>query len=152
MAFENPLVGTWTLVSWYNETAEGEKIYPFGDKPSGYISYSQDGFVFVHMAKPDRAIFVAPDDPFGGTAAEDSEAFKSHITYAGPYNYQNDRVIHSVTHSFCPNWVGTQQVRDVAFVGDILRLSAKGLTIGGRLVDAYLDWRRADPTTKPSQN
>jgi len=144
MSQENPLLGTWTLVSWYNQTAEGEKLYPFGKDPSGYISYAQDGFVFVHMAKTDRADFAAADDPFGGTVAEDSEAFKSHITYAGPYDYRGHQVIHSVTHSFCPNWVGTQQVRDVEFVGDILRLSAKGLTIGGQLVDAYLDWRRAN--------
>ncbi len=95
------------------------------------------------MEKPERAQFVVQDDPFGGTAAEDTATFKSNLTYAGTYDDQGAKVVHSVTHSFCPNWVGTQQVREVAFEGDILRLSARNLVIEGKHVDAHLEWRRA---------
>lgn len=78
-----PLVGTWSLLDRFNQTEDGRKLYPLGEDATEYISYSRDGFVFVHMMSNNRATFKA-NDPFGGTALKDSGAFKSHITYAGP--------------------------------------------------------------------
>ena len=143
MAQRNLLIGTWTLESWFNQADDGTRAYPFGQNPQGSISDSNDGFVFVHMAKAKPAAFAAPNDPFGGSEAEDPAAFKSHLTSAGMYEHRGDQVIHSVTQSFCPNWVGTEQVRDVESDGDLLRLSAKRITIAGQVVDAFLEWRRA---------
>ena len=122
---------------------DGTRAYPFGQNPQGSISDSNDGFAFVHMAKAKPAAFAAPNDPFGGSEAEDPAAFKSHLTSAGMYEHRGDQVIHSVTQSFCPNWIGTEQVRDVEFDGDLLRLSTKRITIAGQVVDAFLEWRRA---------
>lgn len=143
MAQDTPLIGTWTLESWFNQADDGTREHPFGLSPTGYISYSHDGYVFVHMARAERAAFAVPNDPFGGSEAEDSRAFKSHLTYAGTYEHRGDKVIHSVTQSFCPNWIGTNQVRDVDLDGDTLRLSAKRIMIAGQVVDAFLEWRRA---------
>lgn len=143
MAQGNLLIGTWTLESWFNQADDGTRAYPFGQNPQGSISDSHDGFVFVHMAKAKRAAFAARNDPFGGSEAEDSATFNSHLTYAGMYEHRGDQVIHSVTQSFCPNWIGTEQVRDVEFDGDLLRLSTKRITIAGQVVDAFLEWRRA---------
>jgi len=140
---ETPLTGTWSLRAWYNETADGRRIYPLGDDATGYISYSPDGFVFVHLMAADRSLY-AVNDPFGGTAEEDTAAIKSQISYAGPYVFNGDQVIHHVTHSSCPNWVGTKQVRGVEFIGADLRLSAGGALFQGHQVTAYVDWRRAE--------
>ena len=85
----------------------------------------------------------AGNDPFGATQAEDSAAMKSHITYAGPYTIDGDHVIHHVRHASCPNWVGTEQIRQVRFMGDRLRLSASGAVFRGRSVTAIVDWQRA---------
>ena len=137
-----PLVGTWSLCSWYNQTEDGRRLFPFGKDASGYISYSPDGFVFVHLMTSRRVPF-AVNDPFGGTLQEDSDAFKSHITYAGRYEFTGDRVIHRVTQASCPNWVGTAQIRQVEFIGKDLRLSAAGALLGGYKVTACLDWQRA---------
>lgn len=89
-----------------------------------------------------RALFTV-NDPFGGTAQEDSGAFKSQITYAGPYEYHGDHVIHRVTQASCPNWVGSAQVRQVEFIGKRLRLSAADAMFRGQKVTAYFDWYRA---------
>ena len=137
-----PLIGTWSLLDWYNETDAGQRLYPLGKQATGYISYSQDGFVFVHMMAADRASFCV-NDPFGGTADEDSEAFKTHITYAGRYTYNGDHVIHDVTQASCPNWIGTKQIRQVALVDQRLRLSAAGATFQGQKVTAFVEWTRA---------
>ena len=142
MSEVTPLVGTWELLAWYNETADGRRIYPLGDRATGYISYTADGFVFVHLSAAERALYTV-NDPFGGTPEEDAAAIKSQITYAGPYEYRIDHVIHRVTQSSCPNWVGTEQRRQVEFRGEELRLSAAGALFQGEKVTAIVDWRRA---------
>ena len=133
-----PLVGTWSLLSWYNRTEDGRRLYPLGKDATGYISYSPDGFVFVQMMACHRTLFTV-NDPFGGTAQEDSGAFKSQITYEGPYEYHGDHVIHRVTQASCPNWVGSAQVRQVEFIDKRLRLSAADAMFRGQKVTAYLD-------------
>lgn len=142
MARNTPLTGTWALVAWYNLTRDSKRIYPLGERATGYISYSHDGFVFVHLSAADRLPY-AVNDPFGGTAEEDAAAIKSQITYAGPYEFHGDHVIHRVTQSSCPNWVGTEQRRMVELRGDRLRLSAPGALFQGEDVTAIVDWRRA---------
>lgn len=136
------LVGTWELIRWYNEDASGQRFFPFGEYVSGYISYSPDGFVFVHMSANDRPHY-ANSDPFTGTPQEHQAAMISHITYAGTYTQDRDVVTHHVTQASCPNWVGSKQVRQVALNKDDLSLSAAGAKFQGHDVTAYVDWVRA---------
>ena len=141
---ECALIGTWTLRGWFNRTGTGRAIYPLGEKATGLISYSPDGYVFVHLMAPGRLAYAVAD-PFLGTAKEDSAAMKSQITYAGSFEYHGDRVVHHVSLASCPNWVGTEQVRRVELSGDKLRLSAAGVRFQGEQVTAIVDWRRATP-------
>lgn len=136
------LLGTWALIAWYNEEADGTRHYPLGQDATGYISYTADGFVFVQMSAAGRALY-AVNDPFGGSPDEDSAAIKSQITYSGTYAVTGDQVVHHVTQASCPNWVGTEQLRSIEFIGDRLRLSAAGAVFQGRQVTAYVDWERA---------
>lgn len=138
----NRLVGTWNMVDWHNVDQDGNKFYPLGSDATGYISYSDDGHVFVHIMAAERQLYVV-NDPFGGTPEEDAAAIKSQISYAGPYTYRDGEVIHHVTHSSCPNWVGTEQRRNVRFDGDCLELSAPGALFQGRSVTAFVTWKRA---------
>ncbi len=138
----NPLIGTWSMIAWYNEDADGNRFYPLGEDATGYISYAPDGFVFVHLAAKNRVHYALPD-PFGGSVAEDSAALKSQITYAGPYTFHGDHVVHHVTQSSFPNWVGGDQVRQVTFTDFGMRLSAAGARFQGVEVTAYVDWERA---------
>lgn len=140
----SPLKGTWTLLAWYNLCPDGTRIYPLGEDASGYISYTQDGFVFVQLTAANRVLY-ANNDPFGGTEAEDSAAMKSQITYSGRYTDNGDHVVHSVTQASCPNWVGTAQIRNIEFNGDRLTLSASNAMFQGREVTAVVEWERAYP-------
>ena len=142
MSQAKSLVGTWMLVAWYNLTSDGQKLYPLGPDATGYISYTSDGFVFVQMTAANRDPY-ALNDPFGATAAEDSAAMKSQITYSGTFAFNGDHVVHHVTHASCPNGVGTEQKRQVEFKGDGLRLSAAGAVFQGREVTACVEWKRA---------
>ena len=137
-------MGTWRLIRWSNVSDNGETTYPLGKEATGYISYSSDGFVFVHVMAANRPLY-AVNDPFGGTLDEDAAAVKSHISYAGSYEHRGNVVTHNVTHASCPNWVGTEQVRTVHFEGGRLELSATGARFQGRTVIVYVLWERAKP-------
>ena len=138
-----PLSGTWSLTEWANETPDGVRTHPFGQAATGFISYSPDGFVFVHLTAETRDAF-STSDPFGATPEEYVAAMKTHLTYAGNYKQDGNVVRHFVSHSSIPNWVGTTQVRSVTFNGeDTLTLAADAILLDGQLTTATLNWSRA---------
>jgi hypothetical protein len=51
----NPLFGTWKLESMvYEATASGQRSWPYGDLPDGYLSYSSDGRMYAIGMADDR--------------------------------------------------------------------------------------------------
>jgi hypothetical protein len=49
------IVGTWKFQSFFREViATGERQNEFGEKPSGYISYQQDGRMFAMLVGDNR--------------------------------------------------------------------------------------------------
>jgi lipocalin-like protein len=141
--FRDRLRGTWHMTEWYNETPAGERIHPLGPDATGLITYTADDHVMVHISAPNRSPY-AVNDPFGGTASEDQAAIRSTIAYCGTYTLDGNCVVHHVAHATCPNWIGSQQRRHVAFAGDnVLTLSAPGALFQGKTVTAFVHWTRA---------
>ena len=136
------LSGTWRLLSWYNELEDGTRIYPLGEDATGFISYSDDGFVFVQLMAANRESYRI-NDPFGGSAEEDALAIKSQISYSGTFLERGNQVVHIVETATCPNWVGTEQIRNVEFKDSKLVLSATGAKFQGQTVTAYVHWEKA---------
>ena len=122
---DNPLLGTWHLVRWEITYGDGRApTLPFGAEATGLICYTTDGTMQACIARGDRprlssaSVRSAPE-------AECVAAFESYFQYAGPYEIQEIRatpgqqqVLHHVTHSLNPNFVGTQQVRNMTFAPD----------------------------------
>jgi hypothetical protein len=100
---EDPLVGTWNLISWYNEGTGSDPTFPFGTDPVGRIGYTQDGYMFAQISEADRAPY-AIGLLMAGTPEEDVAAMKSCLAYSGPYEFRGDQVVHHVTVSTFPNW------------------------------------------------
>ena len=140
-ALRQAILGTWNLSDWYIESEDGTKTYPLGPGATGYISYSNDDHVFVHITAKGRDKY-AIEDPFGGSLEEDAAAAKSHISYAGPFSVNEDRISHHVTHASFPNWVGSEQIRTARLDGDTLTLVAEGATFNGMSATAYVVWKR----------
>lgn len=143
----NSLVGTYNLVSWENRHASGDVTYPLGRDAKGYISYSPEGFVFVHIMANLRKKHTV-EDLFGGDVSEIKDSATTHISYCGRYEIIGNEVIHYVFISSFPNWVSSQQRRYWEFRGDQLLLSAQGLQVGNEKVDAYLIWKRETPAVR----
>ena len=138
----NKLVGTYDLVSWENRHESGAITYPLGPDAIGAISYSPDGFVFVHIMANNRNKHSV-DDLFGGTVSEIKDSATKHISYCGTYEIKENEVIHHVSVSSFPNWVSSEQRRNWEFNNGNLLLSAQGLQVGNQKVGAYLIWKRA---------
>ena len=136
------LLGTWELISWHNDAADGTRHHPLGEDATGQIIYAADGHVSVALSAADRTPF-AVNDPFGGTDAENAAAMRSHITYVGHFTLDGKAVIHHVHHASCPNWVGTRQRREVTFwPNGTLQLSASDVLFDGQNVPATVLWKR----------
>jgi hypothetical protein len=54
----------------------------------------------------------------------------------------DQEVVHRVTQSSYPNWIGTDRVKTVELDADSLILNARGTVIQGHKVAATLYWER----------
>ena len=130
---KNILVGTYELVSWENRHESGAITYPLGPDAKGFISYSPDGYVFVHIMANNRNRHSLVDW-FGGEISEINESATSHISYCGTYEVKENEVFHYVSVSSFPNWVPSEQKRNWEFQNNHLLLSAQGLQVGNEKV------------------
>jgi Lipocalin-like domain len=139
----NPLVGTWKLQS-YVLTTTGERSTPFGEHPSGYLSYSADGRMYAIGTADDR---IMPHD----IVATDAERVKLHramFAYAGTYSVERDKVIHHVDISWNQVWNGTNQVRFYKLTGDTLTITTAYArsAYDGRESQSVLVWKKVAAT------
>lgn len=109
----SPLVGTWRLVSFQMELqGTGEKIYPMGKAPSGYLSFQPDGRTAVVLTGEGRRPATSE--------AERSALFNTLVAYTGSYRIEGDKWITKVDAAWNPGWVGTEQPRTFRIAGDTL--------------------------------
>jgi hypothetical protein len=120
----NTLQGTWRLKSYVVTTTAGERSTPYGENPSGYLSYSADGRMQVIAAATNRIAPVDSDSPDNEKVA----LYDTMFAYAGTYSVQGDKVIHHVDISWNESWTGTDQVR-------LFEVSGNTLTLATRIAD-----------------
>lgn len=152
MNVDNPLVGSWHLVRWeivYDDLRP--PTLPYGPDAVGLIVYAADGFMSACIARAGRAR-LSSDSVRTAPQAERLAAFESYFHYAGRYTLQRDaalptgmQVVHRVSMALNPNFVGTEQVRDVAFdASGTLTLSASDTVPGSTVVRHHrLRWSRS---------
>ena len=91
---------------------------------------------------------LSSDSVRSAPESERLAAFESYFQYAGPYEIRRQgatrQVVHSVQQSLNPNFVGTQQIRNMDFGADgSLTLSASDLMPGTTVVRHHrLVWTR----------
>jgi hypothetical protein len=126
-------VGTWQLVSVRAMLGDGSPTELYGPGPLGYITYTPDSAM--------HAIVMEPDLPNATPVEVPGRA----IAYAATWEVRGPEVVHHVTASLPPDWIGTDLVRTYAFHGDRMTLTAQYR--GDRYV--ALVWQRAQPVTPP---
>ena len=109
-----PLVGMWRLREFAREyQATGEREYPMGNMPAGYIHFSPEGRMTVVITGEGRKAPTTDQDRVG--------LFNTLVAYTGPYRVDGDTWITMVEVSMNPAWVGTEQTRMFQISGDRLQ-------------------------------
>ena len=136
------LVGTWRLVAFVGQDADGQKTAKFGPKPLGYLTYDARGRMSVHVTRSDRRSFRS-----GASAAspeELREAFEGYFGYFGTYTVDENEgtVTHHVEGASHPDYAGTDQRRVIAWQGNRLVLSTPPEGTAGPDVTYVATWQR----------
>jgi hypothetical protein len=132
-----PLVGLWRLVSFQREyQATGERGYPMGFAPAGYILFLPEGRM---------AVVITGDARKAPTTDQDrAELFNSLVAYTGPYRVDGDTWITMVDVSMNPAWVGAEQTRAFQITGDRLQETSPWMPRpDNRMARAVFTYQRA---------
>jgi hypothetical protein len=114
----NPLLGTWKLRSYVVTDATGRQSTPYGEHPTGYLSYSADGRMQAIGAATERINPAGPAPPENERVA----LYDTMFAYAGTYSLEAGKVTHHVDISWNESWTGTDQVRFFELNGNTLTL------------------------------
>jgi hypothetical protein len=136
------LIGHWTLESLV--AMDGSEVeYPMGQDIEGVITYEQTDHMATQIMRHDRPRF-ASGDMDRGTLAELSAAVAGYTAYFGTYSVDESTAVvtHHVKGSLFPNWVGTDQRREVVFDGDRLTLTSQPILFEGKTRVFRVVWRR----------
>lgn len=136
------IVGVWTLVSVvYEDAATKERVPVYGEHPKGVQIATATGRWLALMTADGRAI--------PKTDADRAQALKTMIGYTGRYRVEDGNVITKVEAAWNEVWVGTEQVRRIAFDGTTLQLESPPMphpNIGDKTVRVIVAWDRETPT------
>lgn len=144
----NPLLGTWHLRRWEITYSDGRApTLPFGPDAVGLIMYTADGGMSACIARAGRPP-LSSESMRKLPTAEAVAAFESFFQYAGRYVLRTHearlQVVHQVTMSLNPSFVGSEQVRDMHFDAEgRLTLSASDTLPGSSILRHHrLQWER----------
>ncbi|MFN2287786.1 MAG: lipocalin-like domain-containing protein [Chromatocurvus sp.] len=143
MISKKDLVGTWQLESWSVGYSDREDFTsPFGDNPEGLLMYSGDDWMSASIGRSDRQ--TLPGDISFRKIPEEklALAYLSYFHYAGRYRVVEGDVIHYVTQSLNPNFVGTEQLRHAELDGQTLVLSGRDKAADGVVRLHSLVWHK----------
>jgi hypothetical protein len=131
-----PLVGLWRLVSFQREyQATGDREFPMGHTPAGYILFLPEGRMAVVITGEGRKAPTTDQDRAG--------LFTTLVAYTGPYRVDGDKWITTVEVSMNPAWVGTEQTRAFEISGDRLQeMTAYAARPDNRLARAVITYER----------
>ncbi len=151
-AVRDRLLGHWNLVNWRISYSDGRPdAFPFGEDALGVILYTPQSWMSASIARSGRSA-LSVSSMRGASAEDQASAFASFFHYAGPFYVRASslaqstaEVVHRVEMSLNPNFVGSEQVRQIQFFGaDGLELSAVEMdTDGGKSRHHRLRWQRA---------
>jgi hypothetical protein len=141
-AENNPLVGTWRLVSFDREiVATKEVVHAYGGHGTGFATYTADGrFISLNIDSTRKP----PAQP----TATDSEAidlYRTMAAYAGSYHVEGDTIIVHVDIAWDQIENGTELIRHFKIEGDRLTYTTpptKNAFLNNQMVASTVVWER----------
>ena len=132
------LLGSWRLIEWQIEEANGSISHPLGEDAVGQLTYTPDGRVSAQLMRSGQASLSTKDWRNTGVN-ERAKAWSGYFGYFGTYSIDEAvaTVNHNIEGSWFPNLVGTTEVRHYQFNGEQLVLDAD--TAWGKV---HIVWER----------
>jgi hypothetical protein len=148
----NPLLGTWKLISAIATLADGT-VEPdvYGSNPTGYLTHTSEGQMMVILSRSDRLPFSEEirsplsEDMYSVPIKERAQAFATFSAYAGTYRLNGNTVTHHLEVASIPNRVGTDLVRTFTLDGNRVTLKTLPTMSNGVLKVFELIWERVEP-------
>ena len=125
------LVGVWKILSLADSLPDGGVFYQFGEKPTGGLVYTADGFMSLQLARDPRPTFA--DGYQKATLEEIKNALEAYVAMYGRYSLDEEgcAVTHHVLGCNFPDMIGTNQVRPFELSGDTLTLKPAPFEMNG---------------------
>jgi hypothetical protein len=121
--------GTWRLVRAVARDADGKELpAPYGGHPMGRVMLGADGRMMAVTCDGRREI------PGG--------AKREYGSYCGNYTFDGKQLITRVDAAADPSRIGSDQVRDVRFEGELMVLRPPARTYGGAPEQRELYWEK----------
>ncbi|MEJ2593606.1 MAG: lipocalin-like domain-containing protein [bacterium] len=140
---QNPLVGSWDLVSFEIHRKNGKTHLPFGKNARGLLIFTASGRVTANLSQNGR-MEIKSGDMMDATHEEMATSFRGYISYFGTYEYfaNSQTVMHHVTGSLFPNWIGDTLKRNVKLDGNRLELITEPTLYGSEEITAVVVWEK----------
>jgi hypothetical protein len=123
------LVGTWRLVRAVARDADGRELpAPYGGQGNGRVALGADGRMMAVVCDGRRELPA-------GVAREYS-------SYCGNYTFDGARLVTRVDAASDPSRIGSEQVREVRFEGDLMVLRPPQRAYGGGVQQRELYWEK----------
>ena len=119
---KSDLIGVWELISFKIHEKNGNTLYPYGKDAIGYIIYTPDNMVSVHMMSAKRL----QNNQYqyqSGTDIEKIEGAENYGGYIGAYELKDNLVIHFPKLCGFPTLLNTLQPRELSLSSNRLTLS-----------------------------
>jgi hypothetical protein len=133
-------VGTWRLVTMRGNLGDGAPEEPYGPEPLGYITYTADGHMHAILMQRDRPPVGTPMEEFSRRTglrrlaflirelpalARQTNATMKSMAYSATWEVLGSELIHHVTASVLPDWIGAELRRTYELDADQLVLTAR---------------------------
>ena len=135
-SLKEQIVGTWRLVSIYNEI-NGTKVHLYGEKPMGMTVFDRSGNHLSFLSKPDLPKFAVANR-LQGTDAENRAVMRGIISGYGTYIVEGDKVAVTSLASSYPNRIGTVETRTYKIVEDQMTVVNPTAASGGISYQTYV--------------
>jgi hypothetical protein len=121
--------GTWRLVRAVARDGVGKELpAPYGGHPSGRVMLGADGRMMAVTCDGRREI------PGGGR--------REYSSYCGNYTFDGKLLVTRVDAASDPSRIGSDQVRDVRFEGNLMVLRPPARAYGGAAEQRELFWEK----------
>ena len=129
----NPLIGSWKVVSWTDTPDKGKPYFPFGANPTGQVVFAQDGHFFAQVLSSPVGPLPAVLPPKGFDDLIVAGVIAPCLEYSGTYTADlvEGTLNYELEGANAPVYILSDVSRIIRFNGDRLILTGQAIRSDG---------------------